>query len=251
MSKILFNKKNFLKITTTNFIIVLLLTLLSGNIGDLPLHEAFLMVRENYVVLGGNEFHTSFFLAVIIFLFIVPQILQMVLDDYEIAKAYIFVRLKNIKKWYFLKLLQVTGYSLFFAFVYNTFVLLVAICWGAKLTNAFLLFNYFTAGIITSFFICFFFVIIGFTLSFRLKAHYVGTVIVSVLTIIITLTNFANHPILQFKLFAIYIVSFHIVNNPQKDIYFFDTWVYFVIWGVIASLITFAGYRLLKKTDSI
>lgn len=251
MSKILFNKKNFLKITTTSFIIVLLLTLLAGDVYNLPLHEAFLKVRENYVVLGGNEFHTSFFLAVIIFLFIVPQILQMVLDDFDIAKVYIFVRLKNIKKWYFLKLLQVTGYSLLFAVVYNAFVLLVAICWGAKLTNAILLSNYFIAGIITSFFICFFFVIIGFVLSFRLKAHYVGTVIVSFLTIIITLTNFSNHPVLQFKVFALYIVSFHIVNNPQKEIYFFDTWVYFVVWGLIASLITFLGYKLLKKTDSI
>lgn len=251
MVKMLFGKKNILKITVICIFSVCLLVLLTGNIINLPLHEAFLKLRENFVVLGGYEFHASFFIAVLIFLLIVPVILQMVLDDYDIAKSYIFVRLKDIKDWYLLKLVQIIGYSMFFAVVYNSIILIVVLFLGAKLTNIFLLLNYFIAGIITSFFLCFFFVLIGFVLSFRLKAHYVGAVIVSALTIIIILTNFSNHPVLQFKVFALYLVSFHIYNNPQKDIYFFDTWVYFVGWGLIASLITFSGYRLLKKTDSI
>ncbi len=253
MTKILFNKNYFLKITAICFFYALFLCIVRFVECDgLPLHESFLMLKESYVVFSDtNELHIDVFMTVFILILIIPVILQIVLNDYKIAKAYIFVRLDNVAVWFKYKIIQTIVLCFFTSAIYNFSLLALAIFLNKEVNNLNLTLYYVSLGIFSVFLELLVFLLVGISLSFILREHYASTVLIAFLSVLIIINCFAKAENLKFSIIANSIVSWHLYNYNNPGVCLFSINEYFLLEFLVIFFEIIVGYKILKKVDNI
>lgn len=219
---------------------------------NFTLQEFYLTVKENYdIFYDTNEFHADFFLGNFSLVLLVLAILQIILNDFKIAKAYVFVRLTDVIIWYKYKILQTVVVCFFSSFVYNIAIVLLGCFVGCRCDKISLLFFYVILGIVLMFIVLLVFSLLGFVISFLLKEHYVTTVIVILMTSLILITHFSTVENVQYNILINTLVSWHVFDYVCEPVHTFSGWIYFLFSMVIIAVELVIGYKLLKKVDHI
>ena len=178
MIKVLINKGSLCKFLIIGFLCALLMVAVNiTSFDEFTAEQAFLAARDGFIELEEREFSAEPVMCSLWFLLFVPFIVQILTEDYETAKSFVFIRLKSIGKWYGYKMLQGIFYSLFAAFTYNFSIAVISVLSGYEIKRAVTLCFYTLYGTLSGALFLFFFVSLTYVMSFKLPSH-VSTVII-------------------------------------------------------------------------
>lgn len=252
MNKILYNQKKFRTFFIAGVLCGILLACLELTVVDkMPLEDAYLCARDGHVDLSYKVYNADVFHCFLNIIIIIPFINQVFNSDYEIAKAFVFIRIKSISQWYRYKVIQSMVYCLFYSAVYNITLLLMCILMGFKTDKTFLIIGYLIFGIITGFLILFTIIMVNNILSVKIKPHF-STALIMCLTIVGTIiTMYLDYSQIQFSLFGNYFISLHTSLSTNSAYYYYPTWVYYAVMSTTILIEILIGNQVMKKADHI
>lgn len=254
MIKMLFKKRFFLNLTVVAFLCALLICCLRKvEFVGLTLDNAFLMARESFSmdVFMEKDYGVEATFTLINFVIFIPFIASIFSYDYDIAKNYIFVRMKSAGTWYMYKTLQCFAYCLFACTAYNVFILaLVAAfgCGGSSVKSVLyvLLFSIFSSTLLL-----FDFTMLSNTLSIKFKPHFCACFASIAALEEVVRMNFLYDYQMQTAPLMQYYVSWHIfestnpVSHPHSALFYYGVLSLFAIAEVLT------GSIIIKKIDYI
>lgn len=253
MIKVLINKGMLCKFLITGFLCALLMVAVNiTSFDEFTAEQAFLAARDGFIELEEREFSAEPLMCSLWFLLFVPFIVQILTEDYETAKSFIFIRLKSIGKWYGYKMLQGIFYSLFAAFAYNFSIAIVAILSGYEIKSVVTLCAYTLFGTLSGALFLFFFVALTYVISFKISSH-VSTIIIlfTIIVIMISITFVGNNNILQYFLITNYFISWHIHVRDNILMYSHPFWVYYAAIAILTTALCLIGEKFVKKSDHL
>lgn len=254
MIKMLFKKRFFFNLAAAAFLCALLVCCLRiGEFSELELDKAFLMARESFSmeVFEEKEYGVEVTFTLINLILFIPLISSIFSYDYDIAKNYVFIRLKSAGSWYKYKVFQCFIYCLFACSVYNVSILaFVAVfgCRGASVKSV--LFALFFS-IASSALILFIFTMLSNILSIKFKPH-ICTSVTSIIALEeIVRMNFLYDYQMQYALLTQYFVSWHMFESTNTVSHPHSVLFYYTVLLLIAFAEILVGSILIKKTDYI
>lgn len=252
MNKIFINKKNLILISVVGIFCAILVACLevSPNL-PITLENAFLFARDGYIEIKEREYNADSFNCTLNLLLFIPLISQILTNDYEIAKSFIFVRKNNVVRWYSFKILQCFFYCFYSSFIYNLTLMITVALMGFDVSSKKTTLEYFVFGVIAGFWILFMLVITSYILSIKIKAHFSTTLIVVITVVLMGISCFLNGEQIQFFVLTNYFISWHMVMNGNHQFYYFSTWFYYAIILMIITAEIIIGNIMMKKNDHI
>lgn len=253
MIKIFFKKKSFFKFLVCAFLCGLLMVSMHiSSIEEYTAETAFLAGRDGYVDLADKEFSSEPITCSLWFVLFVPFISQIMLNDSEIAKNFVFIRLKDNGKWYDYKMCQGLVYSLFASTIYNVSIFLWVLIRGFEIQSPKTAVLYVAWGSVSGALFLFLLVVLAFVLSIKLPSH-ISTIIVLFFLVftMIGMLFIYNDNILQYFLLTNYFISWHLVVSDNNAMYTHPTWCYYMALVMMIGIIYLIGRKAMKKSDSI
>lgn len=252
MSKFLFNKKSFIQITILAIFCGILVTCLEVSRNEEASLEAmFLLARDGYFKPATKQYSVDVLYSTINLLLFVPFISKIFTEDFGIAKAYIFVRINSISKWYRYKFFQSFLYCVFSSFVYNITLLFMSMALGYKAENVMVTIGYVIFGTLSGFLILSMLVFANNILSLWIKPHLSAMLVMSFTIILIVVATFLNTEAVQYYILLNYFISWHLVMNGNELYYSYPTYVYYLIIALIIALEYLSVRLFIKKKDFI
>lgn len=214
-----------------------------------PSENVFFLFREmstfdNY----EKGYHSEVIMSIFnVFLFIAFAA-KTFASDIDIAKNYMFIRLKSNGKWFLYKTLQCAAISAVSAVLYNLTLFLMSLTVKAEYDFS-LFIKHISLSIYCSFLITFVFSMLSNVLSLRFKPHISVTGTVGLFFFLAVFSGFLTKEQLQFSIVFYYFISSPFLGN--HDFYFYPYWTYILIITLLALFEVIAGGVIVKKTDNL
>lgn len=218
---------------------------------DLSLEHSFMIARDGYININEFQYSTDSLFCVLNLIVALPPIISFFTDDLNIAKSFVFIRIKDRNLWFLYKFLQSAFYSFFFSFIYNFTIYIVVFLMGFKAENPIGPIYYMLWGSVVGFLILFMLVILGDVLSFILKPHLSVGIIVGLTIMLLTSVCFFGRNQIQYHILANYFISWHTFYSANADCYPLDTWIYYMVIVVVISIELIIAKEIIKKKDFI
>ena len=252
MIRIFFRKKDIVSITFLAVICAVIITFLQVGI-DAPvnLEGAFLTARDGFIVLGEREYHSDAFTCTFNMVLAIVFISKLFSEDIDIAKSFVFIRIKKKGIWFKYKFLQTLVYSFYYSFIYHLSILASVYLLGYKTDKYFVLAKYVIWGMITSFMIIFMILVVCNILGLYMKPH-LATALITALTVLsIGVVCFLHLDQVQYHLLISYFISWHTIASSNSAVYSFPTWSYYAVIAVIILVELILAKIFVKKKDFI
>lgn len=253
MLKTIFDRRAFVYISIVGILMGFVISCINVIPGEeLFLEDAFLLAREGRIKIEYGEFaynpFNSFF-NVVIFLAMVTHFF---VNDYDVAKSYIFTRVKSVSKWYGYKLLQIFVYCLYSQIIYNVSLVLTCYAMGFRAGNINTVIWYLSFGIIAGFLVLLSVSVMCCVVAMKIQPH-ISTAVFMVLVVIGIVAMYYVYEAFLFRLnvVAYYFISFHIEKSPAYIQFPYPSWVYYFGLLLFSSIEAVVGSRILKKSDMI
>lgn len=252
MIKILFSKHDFAVISIAGILCGILLTFIEVP-GDtnINLEDAFLYARDGYIYLSDRCYSSDIFNCTFNLLIFIPLITKVFIKDYDTAKSFLFVRVKDVTDWYKYKILQSVIYCFFSSLIYNLTLLIILILRHFRADSPMLVIKYIALGILAGFLILFLIVSAGNTLSLIIKPHLSTAITMCITVIIMGIACVLNDGQIQFNILINYFISWHMIMNSNSVFYYYPTWTYYGAVCIFIVIELVAGKHILKKSDYI
>lgn len=251
MIKTLFNKSNFIAISVSAVLCGILISCIHLiYFGEATFEAAFLCARDGTIDLGDGQFHVDLFICFLNCVTTLPFIIRLFSDDFDIYKAYLFVRHKGKNKWFSYKLFQCYFYCLYSAALYNGVIMIVTKLFGYQVENNITAAGYYLFAVWASFIILAFAAMLGNIMTLFFKPVLVNTVVMLLtgmslgVTIIMT-----RREHIQFNLLSNFFISWHIMMSQYEDMYSLPTFAYYLIIILIMLFAVIAGKKAFNKAD--
>lgn len=253
MIKVLINKGMLCKFLIIGLLCALLMVAVNiTSFDELTAEQAFLAARDGFIELEEREFSAEPIMCSLWFLLFVPFVVQILTEDYEIAKSFVFIRLKSVGKWYDYKMMQAIFYSLLAAFAYNFFLAVIAVLSGYEIDSLYVLCAYTLYGTLSGALFLLFFVDLTYVMTFKIPSHISTGITLFIITgMMISITFIGNDSILQYFLITNYFISWHMEVSDNIQMYSHPVWVYYMAILILIAVIYFSGRKIIKKSDHL
>ena len=252
MNKLLFNHKNIVSLTFVGILSAIFIVCLKVNINDqISLENAYLYVRDGYIILKNREYHADAIFCTLHLSLFLPFITRIFKNDRDIDVSYIFVRIKNISKWYIIKTIQSAFYCLYSSVMYNIVIYFMLNIMNFKIENLSISISYLINGIIAGFLILFIFVILSNNISMLVGTHIGVTAVIVLITLSVVALCFSTYKQMQYNILLTYFISWHTNSSINFSMLNYSSWIYyaFSIFAVIIQIII--GRQIVKKIDIV
>lgn len=215
------------------------------------LEQAFFNVREGHIPLDTEEYTASLLISYLNILIFVPIIANILMADYNTAKGFIFIRMKNLFNWYKTKLIQSAVYCLVSVFIYNLIILIMLIAMGFRAESGVDTFIYLVLSVLASFLILFFSVSLVQICSFRMPTHFASIIILSALCIVLYSIQFLPKSFIEYNLLSHYFVSWFTLFPNYEEVHSYPIWGYYSAILILIFIEILTGKKILQKSDML
>lgn len=251
MNKVLFSKKDLLSLFGLSIFLGIFKALLCLPMhAKLDLENAFLRARDGNMDFGDGEYNAEILATSLMLLVLFPLLSKIFSGDFDLAKSYVFFRMKSNTKWYYYKVFQSFIYCLHVSVWSNLVILITAVAMGYKASDVLNILIYLMFGVFANCVVLFMFVFLNNVCSIVLKSHISAIISFSVLIIEIGLLSFAKSKQVQYHLLVNYYISWHI-RGDVSAVKSLPSFAYYAIIITIIFIEFEIGKHLVKKTDMI
>lgn len=256
MRKTIFNTKDFFTVIITSIILGTVITCLKLStspllVDSLSLEGAFFQARDGHIIFE-QRYYTALLLTSYLNVFILtPIISRILMSDYEAVKAFVFIRMRNVAKWYAGKLLQSALYCFFAAFTYNTAIIVCAALMGYRAESTANAVSYLIISILAGFLILFITVSAVQICCFRIPDYAAIALIICVSCGVLYLIHFGPMKLMQFNLLSFYFASLFTVYPNTQELYNLPVWIYYAAIIAFTAGLLAAGKHILQKSDKL
>lgn len=251
MIKVLFKKRDLFQIVAVAAACALFMIFFNLDLSgkqERSLEAAFILTRDTFNILGAKRFSFTAIIAAFNLLIFIPIINRIFSDDFDIAKNYIFIRMKSNAKWYYLKVFQTFVFCALSAIAYNLFIFIFIYFLGFRSDDVKTSLGYLLFAMISGFLVLFMVVMINCMFIAIVKPHISSTVSVGIVVIMVGLTPFITVP--QYFPFTHYFFSWHLVmSTPEFCSY--PTPTYYIALAIIVMCEIFIGKKIIEKADCL
>lgn len=252
MTRFLFDKKSIFQITVFAVFCGIFVTCLEVSRNEeATLETMFLLARDGYFKPATKHYSVDVLYSTINLLLFVPLVSKIFTEDFEVAKAYIFVRMNNVSKWYRHKFLQSFFYCFFSSMIYNVSLIFTTMALGYKAESVITVVWYVLFGTMSGFLILSMLVSANNILSLWIKPHLSAILVMIFTAIAIVVATFLNTEAVQYCFILNYFISWHLVVRSNELYYSYPTYLYYGIIAFVVALEYLMGRLLIKKKDFI